>query len=326
MDKTKILQNIYYNKDGAPGAFQGAQRLFKAARKVNSKILYSDVMKFLEREATYQRNFDDTQRKKHHPLKSKSKRMWHVAQLGWIGLDCMYMAQGLGSPFPYLMIGVDLFSSKVYHTFLKKLDAKTGVAAVKRIISQIIGYELIGCCSDLGPEFALVRAHLREMEKRYYVAPAQSPNKISQAERTVKTIRVLAGRILGSDKVSSAMQAVKLAIESHNNTPSARLGWLSPNQVLPDQQGHVLNYKLKRKLELESKITDVKPLLVGQIVRIKLQTTRFAKSNMPKYSAELYKIDSIVPHSPSFGYRLRKLDTYALLPGSFNQTQLLIAE
>lgn len=109
----ELLKSLYYNKEGAPGAWQGASKLFKAARKVRKDIRYDHVLNFISNVETHQRHFDDTQRTRRDPLRSKAKRQWHVGQLGWIGLDTMFMAQGLGSPFPYLMIGVDLFSGKV---------------------------------------------------------------------------------------------------------------------------------------------------------------------------------------------------------------------
>ena len=71
---------------------------------------------------------------------------------------------------------------QIYATFLKKLDGKTGLAAVKRILEQIEGYTLIGCCSDLGGEFSLVREYMQDINKKYYVAPAQSASKILLAE------------------------------------------------------------------------------------------------------------------------------------------------
>ncbi len=319
MTKTDVLRKLYYNKAGTPGAYQGVNRLFKAARKVNNDILYSDVLKFLQNEESYQLHYDDTNRKRHDPLKSKSKRQWIVGELGWIGLDTMYMAQGLGSPFPYLMIGVDLFSSKIYATFLKKLDGTTGLAAVKRILAQV--EDIVGSCSDQGGEFSLVREHMRQEGNKYYVAPAQSPHKIAQAERAIRTIRTIAGRVLDSGETTSAMQAVKIAINSHNSSPTKRLGNLAPDDITKDKQGHVLSLRLKRRLELESKAPT--PMAVGQLVRLRKTGTRFTKSNMPKYSRDVYKIDSLLPHSPTPGYRLRSVSTHSVLPGPFDYTQLL---
>ena len=317
-NKLDVLRGLYRSKTGSPGAFQGTQRLFKAARQVNNNIRYDDVIKFLKSEESHQLHFDDTQRKH----RSISKRQWEVGQLGWIGLDTMYMAQGLGAPFPFLMIGVDLFSGKIFSSFLKKLDGKTGLNAAKRIFDQLEGYDLIGCCSDMGGEFSLIREYMREQKTKYYVAPAQSPNKISQCERAIRTIRTITGRILSSGETTSAMQAVKLAIASHNSTPSNEIGGLSPDQVVPEKQGEVLNVKLRQKLELESKMIDVPRLSVGQLVRIKEATSNFTKSNIPKYSKEVYKVEKVLPHSPTPGYVLRSTSTYAVLPGSFNYYQL----
>ena len=212
---------------------------------------------------------------------------------------------------------------QIYATFLKKLDGMTGLAAVKRIIEQIEDYTLIGCCSDLGGEFSLVREYMQDIDKKYYVAPAQSASKISPAERSVRTIRTIAGRILDSGETSSAMQAVKLAITSHNSSPSSKRGGLAPDDVTPDNQGQVLKHKMKARFELESEAIGAPTFDKGQLVRIRELGSKFTKSNIPRYSKQVYQIDEVVPHSPTPGYRLRSTTTYALLPGSFNYSQLL---
>ena len=94
------------------------------------------------------------------------------------------------------------------------------------------------------------------------------------------------------------------------------------DQVLLEKQGQVLNVKLRQKLELESKMIDVPRLRIGQLVRIKEETSKFAKSNIPKFSKEVYKVEKVLPHSPTPGYVLRSTSTYAVLPGSFNYYQL----
>ena len=85
--------------------------------------------------------------------------MWDVPGLGYFGLDCMYLQKAFAGPFPFLMIMVDLFSTKIYYTFLKKLDKDKGLAAVKRLLSQP-DYEIKSCTSDKGGEFVLVREYM----------------------------------------------------------------------------------------------------------------------------------------------------------------------
>ena len=194
---------------------------------------------------------------------------------------------------------------------------------MKRILGQIEDYTLIGCCSDLGGEFSHEREYMQDIDKKYYVAPVQSASKISPAERSVRTIRTIAGRILDSGETSSAMQAVKLAIASHNSSPSSKLGGLAPDDVTLAQQAQVLKIRLKKRLELQSQVIDAPQLSVGDLVRIREIGKLFTKSNIPRYSQQVYKIDKLLPHSPTPGYRLRSTSTYALLPGSFNYSQLL---
>ena len=140
----------------------------------------------------------------------------------------------------------------------------------------------------------------------------------------MRVIRELAGRMITSGKTTSSMQALKSAIASHNATPTDNLGGLAPDEVVADQQGFVLNERLNRKLELESKVVDKPRMKVDQLVRLKEPKSRFSKSNLPSYTAELYKIDSVLEHSPTPGYKLRSERTHALLPGSFDYSQILV--
>lgn len=319
--KRQTLKDLYENVGGAAGAFMGVSRLHKTARKVDKSILYSDVRRFLAEHSVRQQHY--TRSPRADPLKSKSKRVWDVSSLGYFGIDCMYLQKALAGPFPFMMIMVDLFSTKLYATFLKKLDKNTGLVAVKRLFEQV-DYEIKGCCTDKGGEFALLHDYMTKLGKNYYVAPQRSLNKISQGERAVRLVRQLAGRMLTSGHTTSAMQALKSSIASHNATPTANLGDLSPNEVTEDKQGFVLNERLKRRLELESKVVDMSRFKVGQLVRLKEPKSRFSKSNSPTYSAELYKIDSVLEHSPTPGYRLRSERTYALLPGSVDYSQILL--
>ena len=56
MEHQEFLRSLYYNKEGAPGAYQGAVRLFKAARLVNKDIRYDQVLKFIRNEESHQRH------------------------------------------------------------------------------------------------------------------------------------------------------------------------------------------------------------------------------------------------------------------------------
>ena len=163
-EQNQFLADLYYNKHGAAGAFMGIDGLYKTARRLDKTIKRADVTDFLNHQSIYQTHFDDTQTRHRDFLKSAPKRVWHVSSLGFIGFDVLYLQQKLKGPFPFLMVGVDLFSTKIYASFLKTLDAKTGLAAIKRLLTQI-EYPVISIVSDRGGEMSMLRPYLHDLKR-----------------------------------------------------------------------------------------------------------------------------------------------------------------
>ena len=149
--------------------------------------------------------------------------------------------------------------------------------------------------------------------------------------RGVRTIRLKAGRILSSKRITDFVTAAKLAAKLHNESPSRALNGLTPIEAgLPKNASKVLDFKRgKHFLKLE-KLADIESkrkkksgpkeeteIRVGTKVRILESKGQFDKEAAPSYTAQIYEVRKILPNSSVklaelFGEKWEKPGTYTL--------------
>lgn len=125
------------------------------------------------------------------------------------------------------------------------------------------------------------------------------------------------------DRTRVGWPAIKQACEIYNNEKHRSTG-LSPNEALSSEaaRGKILQKIFDRNLKAIEQSVQPK-YRVGALVRIKDEhlENAFAKSSLPRYTRERYKVIGIKRTKPLPSYELKTLDDI-ILPGSFLQSWL----
>jgi transposase InsO family protein len=355
------LKRVFYGLDASGGAFSGFGRFWRAVKQKLPHLQESTAKRFYDSQRLVQT---------HKPVKRAHLfRPILVNGLGqWLSMDGIYVGPKHGfNKLLYGYTGMDLATRKLDLFFTHSLSAVQAVKALQQFIETFkckpVGVHLF---TDFGAEMtgAIFSSFCAQAGIKHYFNNPSSKNKTSILERSHRTLRAIAYRImrappdllekgLGNGKRSVNMvEALQAAVEVFNHSYSRSIG-MAPNDVNEQNYAQVLVHQQKQRAkrigdyiskELERRsgdmwtvpIPSVADLPVDTLVRIRLQALvteqdqarrhSFSKEfSSITYSSQVYRITGALPSSP-VSYTVASTDSSFVMPFSFTRNQLVVVQ
>ena len=193
-----------------------------------------------------------------------------------VQIDLAYMFQDSETNAIYFLLAIDVFSFKI---FVEPLQDKTADAVLKalNIIFRQFKQPIYEIQADRGKEF------LGKLDKKFFqehkviFSPKYGKNKASFAEYGILLVKKKLYLLLRSQMKHTWVAFLPKVVESLNNTPLKRLGYLTPNSI-HNEASSVLVRNAKKKYN---------------ILEYKLPTYQEQKFNEENYSGDLKKGDYV---------------------------------
>jgi hypothetical protein len=220
MISSEEILKLWTNPDFS-GSFRGI-RTFKVLLKtdlnidVPEKRLYSILRKnpvYLIHQKVA-RNFD----RRHYDVRFYGEL---------VQADIAYMFNFEG--FKYFILLIDCFSSKIFVEPLKNKDSNTVTTALKKIF-QNFGAPIVEFQSDQGKEFQGTAKQLFKDQKILFRLK-YGKNKANFAESAILRVKRKLYMMLRSQLNQNWTDYIAKVVESFNNTPIKKLGWLAPSVI-----------------------------------------------------------------------------------------------
>ena len=217
--------------------------------------------------------------------------------------------------FKFILVMLDIFSR---FAWARPLKDKTGVgvaAAIQDIITSS-GRKPNKIWSDKGKEFYNVSvARLLERNEISLYSTHNEP-KASIAERFIRTLR---GKIESSFIISQNTvwyDILPELIREYNHSKHRSIGMTPEDALKPENFSKVSRMLSPKRYTYEK----IKPLNIGDKVRISIHKTLFEKGATANWSEEIFEIIDVKPLKPTV-YRIRDLAGEEIA-GSFYREQL----
>jgi len=301
MNITKMGFDLYFDPKNR-ASFGGVSRLRAAVGK--------DPTNFFRSEPTYNL---------YKPVRRKFRRRKYVVK----GIDSLWQADladlkslaKWNQGFAYVLVVIDVFSKYVWAEPVKSKDAKTVLAAFKKVLARDSRTPQ-SFMTDKGREFdnEQMRKFCKSKNINYYTS--QNPDtKAAVAERVIRTLKTRLYRYFHHKKSWNYTSVLQAIVNSYNDSKHKSIG-TAPNSVSQDNEGEV-----RRKLYPKSKQkATVLKFNVGDKVRIAKEKQVFGKGYNQQWSDEIFEVTARRRTDPPV-YKLRD---YAgeIIVGSFYAQEL----
>lgn len=130
----------------------------------------------------------------------------------------------------YFLLLVDVYSSKLFVELLKTKDSPTVAAKLKSILKSF-GSQIYVLQSDRGKEFLGKQTQSVLKQNKIVYRSKFGRNKCAIVEHYIYLIKKKLYMLLRGTLSNRWAAQIKNVVESFNNTPIERLGWLTPNAI-----------------------------------------------------------------------------------------------
>jgi len=162
-------------------------------------------------------------------VKRRSYDLHGLGELLQADLGYMYTYKD----FKYFLLVVDCYSSKLFVEPLKTRDSVTVANALERIIKSFKA-QIYKLETDRGSEFF---GAARKVFKKYgiYYKSKFGKHKANFVERMIYVVKRKLYLILRSQLTLDWVKYIKFVVDSYNNTPLKKLGYLTPNKITSEK-------------------------------------------------------------------------------------------
>ena len=178
------------------------------------------------------------------PNRKIDRRSYDLHNYGeLVQADIAYMFDYSG--YKYFLLAVDCYSSKVFTIPLKSKDSKVVAEAFKQIFSEFKSkiYEIQ---TDRGKEFLGSCKKVFKEEKILYKTKF-GKNKASYAENYIRIVKKKLYMMLRGILNQNWVKYLSIVVDSLNNTPIKKLGWLKPNMINSEEDSVKVDEAKKAK-------------------------------------------------------------------------------
>ena len=300
MNISQRLEKIY-RTPGDPGAFGGAERLYRRAKELNVPgVTRAAVADFLHGQQAYTL---------HKPARRKyTRNKTYVA-----GIDAQWQAdladmQGLARQndgMRYILTVIDVFSKYAWCEPVRSKDAGAVANALKQVLQRAIPREPKRLQTDKGKEFfnntfaALMRRH----GINHFAS--ESDQKAAVVERFNRTIKTRIYTYLSDRGTPRWVDVIQDLVSAYNNSHHRTIG-MAPNQVRKRDEA-----RLWVKM-YDDGDTLLKPKLPkGAMVRLNKAKGVFDKGYLPNWSKEHFQVKDVPDAKRGAKRPVYKLEDYS---------------
>ncbi len=181
------------------------------------------------------------------PQRNFQRRSYDLQNYGeLVQADIAYMFDY--DSYKYFLLVVDCFSSKIFVSPLKSRDSATVAKEFEKILSEI-NAEVYEIQTDGGKEFLGPCAKLFK-KKKILFRRKFGKNKANFAEHSILMVKQKLYKLLRGLLTQNWPKYLSQVVESLNNTPMKKLGWLKPSSIVSEKDSvKVRNAKVEHNIE-----------------------------------------------------------------------------
>ena len=311
-EQKSYVLDIYYSLRGSDsyGSLNAIYNHVK--REGKHRITKASIAELLSGEEVFHSHLS-----KHRP-KHYAKIV--VPEVGYqLEMDVAYM------PFPrknrakFLVLGIDSFSRKLAGRAVNSLKAPAVNRAVNAILDEL-GYDYKFIRTDRGMDFnnKLVKATFSKRKIKHF--NAFEPNKSSQLERSLRTIKQKVYKVLQRHGDHNWSKYIQDVLYSHNHTKTRVLYGLSPSEVTAEEVPK-LWFKMKNDTLQHMPLDTAFKFEIGDQVKLHLTRKPFQKEFNETVLPEVYTIEKRIKRNNVHLYKVKHLDG-TVLDGIFREDEL----
>lgn len=312
-----------YTTPGLAGAYQGVEKLYKAAKKEGLNVTRDDIREYLLGIDGYTLTKPKRIRFKRNRVYTSGLNAVHMADLA----DMKSLAAD-NDDKEYILVIIDTFSKYVWAVPVAKKTA----TEVRMALVEVYSEEKNRCRAlgtDKGKEFdnKMCKALFDKLNIRWYTTQ-NSDVKMSIVERVIRTLKGMLYRYMLQNLTQTYIRALPQIVRNYNDTVHSATG-LAPSAINASNEDEVMRRlypELWRVEEEESDESDddlkeEKPIFsLGDSVRISSARDPFHKGYLQSWSSEIYTVDRVVKRRPLV-YRIRGEDK-KIIEGTFYKWEL----
>lgn len=266
MEKQELIRQTFYDPSSG---FGGVNKLFMKLK--DKGITRADISKFLKSQEVYQKNVKNTQTKNsfvpRYPLQE-------------FQIDLIYIENPVLNQARYGLACVDAFTKKGDVQLMKKRTQKDAIEAMTEVLERMGTPKMILC--DEGSEFdngTFKKFCLdRKIELIFTFTHA------TMVERFNRTVKELISNYLQSTNSKTIINALPKLISNYNNSFHTTIG-MAPNDVTIETQ-----HRAQINIIKHATLRRLKPIAIGDKVRIELKPKSFKKGYKPKFSSSIHTV------------------------------------
>ena len=211
------------------------------------------------------------------PKRNFDRRKYNVHVYGeLVQLDLAFMFPDSETHQKYFLLAIDVFSFKIFAEPLSDKTSTPVIEALRRILKDF-HHGVYKIQADRGREF-VNRAFTKFLqEKKIFASYKRGKNKASFAEYGILLVKRKLYLLLRSQMQHTWVTFLPKVVNSLNNTPLKRLGWLTPNSI-HDEASSVFVDEAKRKNDISTE---------------KMPTYSEQQENQQNYNGDLKKDDYV---------------------------------
>ena len=272
----KIFEKIYLDPEH-PASFGGVEKLYKAAKKIDSKIKRGDVTKWLSGVDAY-------------TLNKQIKRRFPTSRVIVKGVDIqadvdladVSNLSKANDGIKFLLIAIDVFSRKLHVQGLKSKGAATVAAGFEKLWVTTPGIVR----SDKGSEFlnSKVQAFFKKNNIHHFTS--HNEKKANFAERVIRSLKARIYRYITHKQNERYIDKLDSFVKAYNNAAHTSIG-IAPASVTKDNERAIwwsVYWPKKPKKLRPFKFN------IGDHVRISYLRNIFTKGHDYSHSGENFKI------------------------------------
>lgn len=304
-----VLREIYYDPSH-PAGYAGVDKLYNAVKKQIPLIKRPTVKRWLTEQDTY-------------TLHKASRLNYPRNRVVVSGIDDQWQADLVdlsayarhNRGFKWLLTCIDIFSKSAWAIPLKNKSGTVVLSAFKKLFKES-GRLPRKLQTDKGTEFynRQVRSYLKEMGVHLF--STENETKASVVERFNRTLKTRMWRYFTAKGTYNFIDVLPKLMEAYNDTLHRSIG-RSPNQVNDRNELDVWKTLYSTKKKKGQNHNDLKK---GDIVRLSMVTRPFRKGYLPRWTEEVFVIQTVIPRRP-FVYAIQDLEGESV-SGTFYREEL----
>lgn len=280
----QLLNRLYYNTETG---FLSLDKLYRKAKKQNSKITRRFVQEWLSKQSTGQRT---------RPRQIKQNLGTIVLPIGGYQADLIFLPKFKRENDGYstILTLIEVNSREGYAYPLKTKSARSVLDALKRFSQDQKVEKLNTIHTDIGKEFTnkLVQTWFKENGIEHRVSPREQHNHLGIIERFNRTLKQLLIRYRTAKNTNRWIDVLSSFIKNYNSTYHSTIKNEPEEMTLQKQEDFFFNQLFK---DFDNRISQINfsSIQRGDLVRIELAKKNiFAKEDV-NFSQDIYVVRKV---------------------------------